>query len=136
MNSVSSSDMAGAAAGGLRDDTTTVVQLRQMMARFVAERAWEPYHDPKNLAMSIAVEAAELMEHFQWLRSEDLPAISQQEPLRAEIADELADVVCFVLSFANALSIDISAAVAAKLVKNAAKYPAEQFRGRYEKPRR
>ena len=57
------------------DDTTTVAQLRQQVARFVAEREWGKYHDPKNLSMAIAIEAAELMEHFQWARNEELPGV-------------------------------------------------------------
>jgi dCTP diphosphatase len=117
-----------------QDARTTVTELRALMARFIAERDWQRYHDPKNLAMSIAIEAAELMEHFQWLRTDELPAAQANERERAAVADELADIACYVLSFANALDIDLSAAVRAKLAKNAAKYPVEQFKGRYFKP--
>lgn len=119
-----------------RDADTTVAQLRGLVARFVAERDWEKYHDAKNLSMAIAIEAAELMEHFQWLRSEDLDAALRDPALRDKIRDELADVVAFVLALANRLDIDVSAALSRKMCKNVEKYPAEQFRGRYEKPGR
>jgi dCTP diphosphatase len=104
------------------DNQTTVAELRQWMRQFVRERDWERFHNAKNLSMSLAIEAGELMEHFQWLttdevvdgRTLDVPAIGE----------ELADVVCYALSLANALEIDISRAVQAKMVKNRIKYPA------------
>jgi dCTP diphosphatase len=117
------------------DRVTTLGELRRLMAEFVAERDWQPFHDPKNLAMSIAIEAAELMEHFQWVSSAALADRLAEPGRREAIADEVADVLCFVLSLANALDLDLAAAVAAKMRKNAAKYPAAEFRGRYERPR-
>src|SRR5262245_10537101 len=116
------------------DATTTVFELRQLVANFVAERQWQIYHDPKNLSMSIAIEAAELMEHFQWARSDQLGPLASDPAVRGEIADELADILAFSLALANALEIDVSEAVRSKMLKNAAKYPAEQFRGQYYKP--
>src|SRR5512136_1474474 len=118
----------------MSDATTTIADLRRLMADFIAQRQWHSYHDAKNLSMSIAIEAAELMEHFQWVRSEEVPAVTANPAARAAIIDEVADVACYLLSLANALDIDLSAAVAAKLAKNAAKYPADRFRGRYYKP--
>lgn len=116
------------------DDSTTVAQLRQLVARFVAEREWERYHDPKNLSMALAIEAAELMEHFQWLRSDELDTVLQEPKIRAEIREELADVLAFTLALANRLGLDVSTALTDKMAKNAAKYPADQFRGSYRKP--
>ena len=113
------------------DDTVTVAHLRRLIADFVAQREWQRYHDGKNLSMSLAIEAAELMEHFQWARSEELPELLKDAARRAEIVDEVADIACYLLALANALGIDLSEAVAAKVAKNARKYPAEQFRGRY-----
>ncbi len=118
----------------MTDSSTTIAELRQVIADFIAEREWQRYHDPKNLAMSIAIEAAELMEHFQWVRSEETAAVLENERQRAEIIDEVADVACYLLSLANALGIDLSDAVHAKVAKNAAKYPVERFRGRYFRP--
>ena len=118
----------------MSDETTTIAELRRAVADFVAEREWQKYHDPKNLAMSIAIEVAELMEHLQWLRSDQLEAALAEQHIRAGIREELADVICFALAFANAADIDIAQAVREKLEKNAAKYPVEQFRGHYERP--
>lgn len=120
----------------MADDHTTVAALREQVARFVAEREWQLYHDPKNLSMALAIEAAELMEHFQWVRSDELSAVVADPARRAEIADEVADVTCFLLAFVNAIGVDLSAAVDQKLRKNKVKYPVEQFRGRYYKPGR
>ncbi len=118
----------------MSDSETTVADLRKQVAQFVADRRWESYHDPKNLAMSIAIEAAELMEHFQWLRSDELAAYLSEPLRRAAVVDELADVACYVLALTNVLGVDLAAALRDKLAKNAAKYPVEQFRGRYFKP--
>ena len=120
----------------MSDETTTVAQLRKQVAGFVAEREWQKYHDAKNLAMSIAIEAAELMEHFQWVRNDELPALMADRGRRDEVLAEVADVTCFVLALANALELDLSTAVEEKLRRNAAKYPVETFRGRYFKPPR
>ena len=115
----------------MSDADTTIESLRQAMRAFVAEREWEKYHTPKNLAMSLAIEAAELMEHFQWLDASESHAVAASPDDKAEVADELADVLCYALSLANVLQIDVSNAVLGKLKKNALKYPAEQFRGRH-----
>ncbi len=113
------------------DQTTTVQDLKTAVAEFVDARDWQQFHDPKNLCMSIAIEAAELMEHFQWLRSDQVKPDDLDDKTREQIAEELADILCFALSFANATGIDIATALRNKMVKNAAKYPADQFRGRF-----
>ena len=95
------------------------------------ERDWRQFHSPKNLSMSLAIEAAELMEHFQWIGSEASRALASDDARRREVAAELADVVCYALALANELGIDISQALAAKMAKNAEKYPAAEFRGRF-----
>ncbi len=116
----------------MNDATTTLAELSKLVSDFVAERAWEPFHDPKNLSASIAIEAAELMEHFQWLRSDELEAVKDDPAKMAEIAEELADILAYLLSFAGRMGIDLSAALAAKMEKNARKYPADKFRGRFQ----
>ncbi len=116
----------------MADDETTIAELRQIVRRFVDERDWRQFHAPKNLVMSLAIEVAELMEHFQWIDVEtSRTAVESSPERRAEVSDEVADVLCYLLALANELDIDLSAAVEAKMVKNAAKYPAEEFRGRY-----
>lgn len=113
------------------DAHTTVSQLRELIRRFVDERDWRQFHDPKNLSMSIAIEAAELMEHFQWLRSDQLEAMKDDPEAMRQVREELADILAFAISFANTMGIDITQAVTGKIEKNARKYPAEQYRGRF-----
>ena len=113
------------------DETSTVGDLRRDVARFVDERDWRQFHDAKNLTASIAIEAAELMEHFQWVRSDEVDAPLRAPGVRDAVRDELADVLSYALSLANALDIDVTTAVREKLAKNARKYPAEDYRGRW-----
>jgi dCTP diphosphatase len=116
------------------DRSVTVQQLRDIVARFVTERDWRQFHAPKNLAMALAIEAAELMEHFQWISVDDSRSAAG-DPLRREaIGEELADVVCYALALANELELDLTTILIDKMEKNARKYPAAEFRGRYEKP--
>ena len=103
------------------DSTTTVEELRQVMRTFVAERQWGKFHNAKNLSMSLAIEAGELMEHFQWLTSAQVVAGEGYE--LHQVAEELADVTCYALSLANALGIDLASSIADKMVKNRVKYP-------------
>lgn len=117
----------------MSDRDTTVGELRELVAAFVAEREWQQFHDPKNLAASIAIETAELMEHFQWLRSDQLDQVRQDPKQMAQIREEVADITAFLLSFANAMDIDLSDALRAKMAKNADKYPAGEYRGRFKK---
>jgi len=109
---------------------TTIADLCQRVAEFVAARDWELFHTPKNLSIAIAIEAAELMEHFQWLTNEQAAAAVQDEAKRDAVADELADVFIYVLSLANALGVDVSAAVLGKLKRNEQRFPVEEWRGR------
>ena len=115
----------------MQDDTTTVAELIKLVDDFVAKRCWEPFHDPKNLSCSIAIEAAELMEHFQWLRSDQLDTVRQDPQAMDQIREELADIVAYVLSFASTMGIGVSSALNDKLRKNELKYPVEEFRGRF-----
>ncbi|MCE9544762.1 MAG: nucleotide pyrophosphohydrolase [Planctomycetia bacterium] len=115
----------------MSDAETTVELLRQRMAGFVAARDWQQFHSPKNLAMALAIEAAELMEHVQWLTIDESRQLAEDPSRVQPMAEELADVVCYALAMANALGIDLSDAVRDKMVKNEAKYPAAEFRGRY-----
>jgi dCTP diphosphatase len=118
------------------DAETTVGALREAVAAFVDARDWHAYHGPKNLSMSIAIEAAELMERFQWLTTEEAQATVEDPAERAAVADELADIVIYCLSLGNALDLDVSAAVLEKLQTNEHRYPADEFRGRFRRPER
>jgi dCTP diphosphatase len=118
------------------DARTTIGALREAVADFVDARDWQPFHSPKNLSMSIAIEAAELMERFQWLSAEEARAATQDPAERAAVADELADIVIYCLSLSNALDLDLSSAVLGKLQTNERRYPADEFRGRFRRPER
>ena len=118
------------------DADTTMGALRQAVAAFVDARDWHPFHSPKNLSMSIAIEAAELMERFQWLTTEEAQAAVEDPSERAAVADELADIVIYCLSLSNALDLDISSAVIGKLQTNEHRYPVNEFRGRFRRPER
>jgi dCTP diphosphatase len=115
----------------MSDTETTVARLREIVEHFVQRRDWHPFHTPKNLAMSIAIEAAELMERFQWLTTEQSRALADQPEQLAAVADELADVFCYGLALANELGLDLSTAILGKMAKNEKKYPAEEYRGRF-----
>jgi NTP pyrophosphatase (non-canonical NTP hydrolase) len=106
----------------MADDNTTIGELRKLVAGFISERKWEPYHSPKNLAGSISIEAAELMELFQWeeVSSEDA---STNKHLMARIKEEAADIMIYIISLANALDMDLSEAVATKVESNRKKFP-------------
>lgn len=103
------------------DRNTTVQELRNIVQQFVDERNWRKFHNAKNLSMSLAIEAGELMEHFQWLTTEEV--VAGQQINRSEVADELADVLCYAFALANVLQIDVAQAIVAKMVKNRLKYP-------------
>jgi NTP pyrophosphatase (non-canonical NTP hydrolase) len=115
----------------MADATTTLATLKEAVRAFGAERHWEPFHSPKNLVMGMAVETAELMEHFLW---EDCPAsreVVKDANKLAAIGEEMADVANYLLNLSHVLGIDLSDAITAKIAKNALKYPAERFRGRH-----
>jgi len=113
------------------DDQITVADLRAQVKAFVAECDWAQFHSPKNLSMAIAVEAAELMEHFQWLTIEESEILVEEGATRGQVVDELADVLIYCLSLANTLDVDLSEAIVRKLAHNARKYPADEYRGRF-----
>ena len=115
----------------MNDHETTVAAMKQFVQDFVAERDWQQFHDPKNLSMSITIEAAELMEHFQWLRSDQLRDLKGDPEVMAQVEEELADVFCYVLAFAGEMGIDLCASLDSKMVKNRKKYPVERFKGRF-----
>jgi dCTP diphosphatase len=119
-----------------QDANTSVGTLRAAVAAFVRARDWQPFHGPKNLSMSIAIEAAELMERFQWLNTEEAEAVVNDPAERAAVADELADILIYCLSLSNALNLDVSSSVLDKLEANEDRYPVHEFRGRFRRPER
>src|SRR5207249_11459565 len=99
------------------DQTTTVADLKEAVRRFAAERAWEPYHSPKNLAMALCVEAAELLELFLWRSDEDSRRVADDPARRAAVADELADVAAVLCNLGAQLDIDLSDAFRDKIAR-------------------
>lgn len=106
-------------------------ELKERVRAFVAERDWDQFHSPKNLAMALSVEAAELVEIFQWLTEEQ--SAEPDAGRRERAAEELADILWFLVRIADRLDIDLLQAAGEKLARNAVKYPAERVRGQSRK---
>ncbi|MBI2751812.1 MAG: nucleotide pyrophosphohydrolase [Burkholderiales bacterium] len=107
--------------------STDLQALIESLRTFARERDWGQFHAPKNLACALSVEAAELLEHFQWLTEEQSRAIAGDK--KAEVAAEAADVFLYLLQFCDQLGIDLTAAAQAKLERNREKYPVDVARG-------
>lgn len=101
--------------------------IRDTMRTFVAERDWDQFHTPKNLACALSVEVAELLEHFQWLHTGAADELGEEK--LKEVRHEMADVLVYLVRLADKLDVDLGAAVEEKMVLNRAKYPADKVRG-------
>lgn len=111
--------------------TDSIEQLQSGIRRFAEDRDWQPFHTPKNLVMALTVEAAELMEHFQWATPEQSQS---PDPVKlAEIGEEMSDVLIYLVRLADVLELDLLAAARAKLIHNGQKYPVDQARGNARK---
>ena len=110
---------------------TDMEKLRDEMREFARLRDWDQFHSPKNLAMALSVEAAELLEHFQWLTEEQSRRLDTKT--QAAVAAEIADVLLYLVRLGDQLGIDPVAAAQRKLVENARKYPVEKSRGNRKK---
>ena len=115
----------------ISDDRVPISLLKKEVENFIRERAWEKYHNPKNVSESILIEAAELLEIFQWVSTDK--SLEHAKKNIEKVKDELADVLIYCLSLANVLNIEISQIVIKKLKRNKEKYPIEKYYGRYEK---
>ena len=104
-------------------DSLDIARLLEIQRAFVAERKWEKFHTPKNLSMALAVEAAELMEIFQWLSQKEAKQIKQDAAKAKAVADEMADIFYYLLRLADVLKVDLGQAFEARMKGNAAKYP-------------
>lgn len=114
----------------MTDEQTTIAALRQIAQQFRDERNWGQYHDPKNIAEALSIEAGELLEHMLW---KDVAAVreklQQDSEYRSEVGDELADVFIYALHFANVAGFDLATIVEKKMAQNAAKYPIDKAHG-------
>ena len=106
-------------------------QLKQKLRVFAAERDWDQFHSPKNLSMALIVEAAELVEHFQWLTEGQSHSLTAEK--LAEVELELADIQLYLIRLADKLDIDLLAAADKKMLLNEKKYPADKVRGSSKK---
>lgn len=106
----------------MNDNNTSIQDIKDKIAKFVNDRSWNEAHSPKNLSMSIAIEASELMEIFQWMSTEEAWNISNTDEF-IHLKEELSDVMIYCLSLANQLNIDVAASIEDKIGKNGVKYP-------------
>lgn len=106
------------------DADTTIDQLKAQVKAFCDERGWDPYHSPKDLAIGLSTEAAELLELFRFVFEKDMPAMMDDPVARGKMADELADSLYFILRFSQMYGFDLSSGLRGKIKKNAVKYPA------------
>ncbi|MEV6579529.1 nucleotide pyrophosphohydrolase [Streptomyces sp. NPDC051582] len=100
-----------------------LLQLQSRLAEFAAARGWEPYHTPKNLAAALSVEASELVEIFQWLTPEESAKVMEKPATAHRVADEVADVLAYLLQFCEVLGVDVLDALAAKIERNELRFP-------------
>jgi NTP pyrophosphatase (non-canonical NTP hydrolase) len=114
----------------MSDATVSVADLKAAVKDFIQKRDWEKYHNPKDLAESICIEAAELLEVFQWNSADEVRKKITEISELERIKEELADILIYCLSLANVTDIGVAEAITNKLKKNDAKYPASKFRGR------
>ena len=121
----------GGSIKGDRVSTTELGELQQALRQFAAEREWEQFHSPKNLAMALAGEAGELLEHFQWLTETESYALNATAMVA--VSEELADIFLYLIRLADRLSVDLPAVAREKIRINAAKYPIEKARGNSRK---
>ena len=112
-------------------DRSDLLTLRDALRDFAEARDWGQFHTPKNLAMALIGEAAEVVEHFQWRTPEASAALPEAD--RAEVALELADVLLYLVRLADVLDVDLAEAARRKLAINEARYPAEKAHGRADK---
>ena len=115
------------------DKTTNLEELKAKVREFVEARDWTKYHNPKDIAISIGIEASELVEIFQWVKESEIDSVLSNPEKLDNLREELADIFVYCLSMANSLNIDISDAIVEKIQKNMKKYPIDKVKGNYKK---
>jgi NTP pyrophosphatase (non-canonical NTP hydrolase) len=104
-------------------------KLSEKLRKFSKERDWDQFHTPKNLACSIAVESSELLELFQWSKGQSDWGVISEIEFREKVEKELADILLYVIRFADKANIDLQLACEKKIIENSQKYPVEKFKG-------
>jgi len=112
-------------------DTGPLFELREQLRRFARERDWEQFHVPKNLAIALSVEAAELLEHFQWLSESESQNLTEEQ--LEQVREEIADVLLYLVRLADKLDVDLIDVATSKIKLNAQKYPVDKSRGTSKK---
>jgi NTP pyrophosphatase (non-canonical NTP hydrolase) len=115
----------------MSDEQTTIQELREKIVAYVHERDWEQFHNPKDVALSLVLEAAEVLEHFQWKSPAEIEAYVKTN--KNDIADELVDTLYWVILLSHYLKIDLRTAFDRKMAENKRKYPADKSKGRHDK---
>lgn len=110
-----------------KNSITSIEILRERLREFAAERDWDQFHTPKNLSMALIAEAAELVEHFQWVEGRTSHLL--EEKVRPSVEEELADIFIYLVRISDKLGIDLYSAAERKIAINARKYPADRVRG-------
>jgi len=116
------------------DDNTTLKELKAKVRKFINDRDWEKYHNPKDISESICIEAAELLEKFQWRTPKETLDWKNDPSKLVPIKTEVADILIYCLSLANMLELDLSQTIIEKIKSNERRYPAEKYRGRAHIP--
>lgn len=116
------------------DERVTIEEIKDILRKFRDERDWSQFHDPKNIASAISIEAAELQEIFLWKTKEDIEARLANDPVfKQKVEEELADIFNYCLTFANATGTDLASIAKAKILKNGEKYPVNKAKGTADK---
>lgn len=115
------------------DQNISLAALKERVKKFVDDRDWAKYHNPKDVAVSITIEAAELVEIFQWVKDSEQHKVLEDSAKMQKLKDELADVLIYCVSLANVLDIAIGQAVFHKIAENEGKYPVARIKGNYRK---
>lgn len=108
-----------------------IKQLKKKIQKFAVERDWVKFHTPKNIAMALSVEAAELLEHFQWLEPKESTCLAPKK--KKQVADELSDVIVYAIRLAGLLDINLESSIKKKMLQNAKKYPKDLVKGSAKK---
>lgn len=117
----------------MKDFETNIQELKDKVRDFCDARDWDQFHDPKELAIALSIEASELLEHFRWKNKEEVKKIWEDSQKKEDIEDEMADILYFLLRIAQMNNIDLSEALDRKMKKNENKYPVEKFKGSSKK---
>jgi NTP pyrophosphatase (non-canonical NTP hydrolase) len=117
----------------MKDDKTTINEIKKKVEEHIQERDWEQFHNPKDVAIALSIEAAEILEIFRWKTPEQMKELLSDPKIKEDLGDELADVLSFIVDLARVTDIDLAEAFERKMEKNNKKYPKELVKGKNHK---